>query len=182
MPLISGQHVQGGHTRYDRILARNLFLTGDRTPLIHFIAETLDPNGRLHLAESIPHHAQRLYNLIPQRLIDHQLLKRWKTAEEKLYKDPKNPKVNWTEQDLLKTFTATGFTTHLEPDRTITPTYFSQTLYDRWFATDSQYFKSLNLSESDRAQIQTLATQHLLNHTIDWETPIFYLTASLTKT
>ena len=40
--------------KFDRILARNLFLTGDRLTIIHFMTEHLSPTGRIHLAESIP--------------------------------------------------------------------------------------------------------------------------------
>ena len=167
--------------KFDRILARNLFLACDRLALIRFMAQNLAPTGRIHLAESIPHHAQRLYSLIQnstQTPIDPKLLKRWKTAEEKLYNDSKNPKTNWTEHTLLQELTAIGLTATVEVSRPITQTYFSPALFNRWFAPDSNYFQTLNLPEADRTQIQTLATQHLLKKTLNWETPVFYITAS----
>ena len=165
--------------KFDRILARNLFLTGDRMTLIHFMAQNLAPTGRIHLAESIPHHAQRLYALFNDiTQIPPKLLKRWKTAEEKLYTDPKNPKTNWTEHTLLQELTAAGLTATVEVNRSVTQTYFSPALFNRWFVPDSTYFQTLNLPEADRTQIQTLATQHLLKKTIPWQTPVFYITAS----
>ncbi len=126
--------------RFDRILGRNAFsgtAQGDlaNRPAVTALAVRLLPGGRLVLAQAIPRHTQRLYDLLSWGRAT-ALRDKVVTAEEAIYADAADPLVNWDADDLRAALEAAGLSdvrvnveTQTE-ERLITAGHL-----ERWFAS-----------------------------------------------
>jgi len=125
--------------RFDRILGRNAFsgtAQGDlaNRPAVTSLAVRLLPGGRLVLAQAIPRHTQRLYDLVSWGRAT-ALREKVVTAEEAIYADAADPLVNWDADDLRAALEVAGLSdvrvsveTQTE-ERVITAGHL-----ERWFA------------------------------------------------
>ena len=98
--------------RFDRILGRNAFsgtAQGDlaNRPAVIALAVRLLPGGRLVLAQAIPRHTQRLYDLVSWGRAT-ALREKVVAAEEAIYADAADPLVNWDADDLRAALEAAG--------------------------------------------------------------------------
>ncbi len=130
---------------FDRIFGRNILSSSrpdrlaDRSRLetCQVFATRLLPTGRLVLAQSIPRHTQRLYNLVEWGR-DAKLRDKVIAAEEAIYNNPDDPLVNWDVDDLVATLETAGFTDirvtveEQTEERLITTAHL-----DRWFGSPS---------------------------------------------
>jgi putative ATPase len=94
--------------RFDRILGRNTFSRPDKSSATCQVwANRLLPGGRLVLAQSIPRHIQRLYDLVSWGRAT-ALREKVVAAEEAIYTDAADPLVNWDAGDLGAALEAAG--------------------------------------------------------------------------
>jgi putative ATPase len=168
---------------FDRILGRNALQSDpDKLATIATLKPLLAPNGRIVLAESIPREAQRLYRLLNPEWIDVNLYKKLVKAEEAIYAQKTDPKVNWTANDLKNWFQQVGFKVTIETEKRGTEIYLSQSLLDRWFNVSEKTYAdhlSQSLSPKEIEQIRQLFVERLCYRTVPWESITVFLCAHL---
>jgi putative ATPase len=175
---------QFADVRYDAIVGRNaLMRIPNKLEVIQRLSKWLQPEGAIALAEAIPRHTQRLYQLLDPAWLSHKLYRKLTGAEEAIYARTDDPMVNWDGADLQHLFEANGFAVSLETEPTSTELLVTQALLERWFnqGTESQptYADHLgrSLSIAEMKQVQT-AFQRLRNQTVRWEGAIAFIHAT----
>jgi len=121
---------------FELIVGRNVLLREpDRAAALAAIVPLLAPGGRLVLAESIPHHTQRLYRLLGTDVLPAGLAERLAQAEEALYAQEQDPMVNWDVADLVTWVRAQGLRAGdaLEQDAAL-QVVITPAMLGRWFA------------------------------------------------
>jgi putative ATPase len=162
--------------KFDRIIGRNaIYAESDKVSAIAALAELLA--GQMVLAESIPSVAQRLYQLADPMWVKPKLYDRWQAAEEAIYQNSDDPKLNWTVEELRSYFEQAGFEVEMQIEQSQTEVYLSSKMFDRWFAPDSTYTTHLakRLKSSEVSQIQQLFSTRLLNQTVNWRSSTLWL-------
>jgi putative ATPase len=171
--------------KFDRIIGRNIFLNAKhKAEIIAKLPDLLAPNGLICLAETIPRHAQRLYQLVDAQLVDRELYAQWVEAEAAIYQQADDALVNWTEADLQQWFEQAGFTVALQVERAPTAVYISPETCDRWFApsaTKTSYAAHLakSLSATEIEQIRSLLNRQLSQQTVRWQSTIVWVRATV---
>ncbi len=162
--------------RFDRILGRNaLGPRPDKPALIPLLADLLRPDGLILLAETIPRHAQRLYQLIDLRRLDDPLARKLQDAEEAIYADPADPLVNWDAEALARLFRDAGFVVEVEEAVRESQVRVTTALLDRWFAEEGRgrptYRQHLaaHLTPDELAQVEALFRGQLRGQTVPWQ-------------
>ena len=169
--------------KFDRILGRNaLQAEPDKAIVLAQLIKLLQSDGVLVLAEAVPRRAQRLYQLLDRAWLDEEIYDRLVQAEEAIYTQNSDPKVNWDIDDLRRLFETAHFSVELHPVRSQTDVYLSQALCDRWFAVDRpipSYADHLadRLSPSEIEQIQQRFSQRLGNQTVTWNSTTVFIRA-----
>jgi putative ATPase len=170
--------------RFDRILGRNaLGPRGDKPAIITQLKGLLRPQGRILLAEAIPRHAQRLYQLIDLNRLDPTLARKLQDAEEAIYADPDDPLVNWDAKTLARLFEEAGFRVEMEPIVRESQVRVTPALLERWFAAEGtgrpSYRQRLaqRLTEDELARVEALFRAQLLNRTLPWRSHHLLLVA-----
>ncbi|MGJ3245342.1 MAG: AAA family ATPase [Elainellaceae cyanobacterium] len=176
------QHVPD--LRCDRLIGRNtLTAEPDKGAIIQSFKDILQPDGRVVLAESIPRHTQRLYQLIDaQSSLGSRLSKKLINAEEAIYQDADDPMVNWDADDLNHLFEAAGFQSTIRVEHTQTATRITPTLLARWFGTGhNRPSYGDRLSDSlTTAELETIAevfTKQLAHQIVQWNGAIGLIAA-----
>jgi putative ATPase len=168
---------------FDRILGRNALQSEpDKPTAIATLKSLLAPNGKIVLAESIPREAQRLYRLLNPEWLDVNLYKKLVKAEEAIYAQKTDPKVNWTTNDLKNWFQQADFKVTIETEKVNTEIYLSRALLDRWFTVSEKTYAdhlSRSLSPTEIGQIRQLFVERLCDRTVPWESITVFLCAHL---
>lgn len=167
--------------KFDAIIARNAFLSSWN--MIQDLPTLLSEKGVISIVETIPNKTQRLYNLFtPKQLPYFQQLQE---AEESIYKDPTNPSLQVTPEDILQQFQKTNLN-HIQQQtvQQTTTVHVTQTLLTQWFSTNQNthgvqktYYDHISpfLTED---QIQHLYDQFklcFLQKNIPWEYTVTYI-------
>jgi putative ATPase len=169
--------------KFDRIIGRNaLYAESDKVSAIAALSALIDPNGQLVLAESMPMVAQRLYQLADPIWLKPTLYDRWQQAEEAIYQNPDDPKLNWSIESLQADFEQAGFEIEMQTEQTQTEVYLSRSLFDRWFTSGSDQLTyadhlAQSLKPAEVAKIQQLFSTRLLNQTVKWKSSTLWLQA-----
>ena len=170
--------------RFDRILGRNaLGPRPDKPAIIALLSDLLRPEGRVLLAESIPRHAQRLYQLIDLNRLDESLARKLQDAEEAIYADPTDPLVNWDAADLARLFRNAGFQVDIEESVRENPVRITNALLNRWFGDAARprptYRQHLaaHLTPEELAQAEALFRTQLRGKTVSWRARCLLLLA-----
>ncbi len=170
--------------RFDWIVGRNAIgREPDKIATAKLLAEWLQPQGAIALAESVPRHAQRLYRLLDPDWMNASLYDRLVAAEEAIYTRAADPMVNWDVGDLQAAFEAAGFAVEVQVERSAAPMHLSQALLDRWFAPSGErptYRAHLaqKLKPAEVSAVQNLFTHHLREQTVTWESTIAFVRGS----
>ncbi len=173
--------------KFDRILGRNALQSHpDKAIVLAQLADLLQSDGVLALAEAVPRHAQRLYQLLDRTWLDDDLYDRLIQAEEAIYTQNSDLKVNWDVDDLRRLCEDAHFSVELDSIRSQTDVYLSQALCDRWFAFDrsiSSYADHLahRLSHDEIDQIHQRFSQRLGNQTVTWKSTTVFIRAVFGK-
>jgi putative ATPase len=149
----------------------------------------LRSSGVVSLAEAIPRHTQRLYDLVNRAPLDDDLARRWVAAEESIYAASDDPMVNWEAKDLQAAFEAAGFgSVRVQAERRTAEVRITPALLTRWFTpahdvpTDGgrpSYAQHLlaHLTPEETAQVQALLERSLRGQVVTWSTTVAYLLA-----
>jgi putative ATPase len=173
--------------KFDRILGRNALQSyPDKAIVLAQLADLLQSDGVLTLAEAVPRHAQRLYQLLDRTWLDDDLYDRLIQAEEAIYTQNSDPKVNWDVDDLRRLFENAHFSVELDSIRSQTDVYLSQALCDRWFMFNRpipSYADHLShrLSHDEIDQIRQRFSQRVGNQTVTWKSTTVFIRAVFGK-
>lgn len=169
---------------FDCILGRNAVVrASDKVSLLNRLKPFLAQSGRIALAESIPRHTQRLYNLLHPNWLQTDLYHRLVAAETKIYQTLSDPLVNWDAADLQTILEQLGLTVELTVETYTTQMVVTPSLLNRWFpkADSSGISYASRLAEqfttAELADIQISFQQNLLNQTVNWKSKIAILAA-----
>jgi putative ATPase len=175
--------------RFDAIVGRNVLMAADnKAEIIQQLAPWLQPGGSIVLAESMPQLAQRLYQLVSSTAFKPTLHQKLQAAEESIYANPQDARVNWNFADLPQWFEPSGLTVKIDREISQTAVLITAAMLDRWF-TSNPAPPSLQLSYVDRlaqtlslkeiAIVEHTFRQQLLNQTVTWQTTIGFLRAKI---
>jgi putative ATPase len=183
-----------GDVRFDVVVGRNVFTRrADKVLSARCIATMLHPGGVISLAETIPRHAQRLYNLFDRALLDDDLAQRWVIAEEAIYAGSDDPMVNWDAGDLQAAFEAAGFgSVRVRAEQGTTEVQITSALLARWFAVSRDTLSDdrrpsyahrllAQLTPEEVMQLQALLKRSLGGQVVKWSSSVAYLLAQIPK-
>ncbi len=98
--------------RFEAIIGRNAIgFSGETEKIARQLRGLAAPGCRLRLWEVVQRRAQRLCRLVDLGELEEGLRERVISAEEAIYEDPDNPRVNWEEGDLKRLLQEAGFET-----------------------------------------------------------------------
>ena len=137
----------------------------------------------LLLAETVPRHTQRLYQLGDRAEFPASLYSRWVEAEEAIYQDATDPLTNWDSKDLQAAAESAGLRATVTLEPTQTELLITSALLDRWFNPGGQrpsYADRLKLFLT-AAEIATLqqTLQRYRDRSVVWQGAIAYLHATI---
>lgn len=168
---------------WDRLIGRNVLLQEtDQPAVLKHLAQLMASHSHLILAESIPRHNQRLYQLIAPDWVGSQLYDRWQAAEEQIYTQATNSAMSWDEASLTHWFAEAGLKLTLQTERYQSDLYVSASLIDRWFSQRQQppsYATHLSgsLTQPEIQQIRQIFDRRLVNQTVSWSSTVGFLWA-----
>ena len=168
--------------RFDGMVGRNaLGPVSDKAGALTGLANWLHPQGKIVLAESIPHRSQRLYDLLATGSLPTPLYTQLQQAEERLYRDPNAPERYWDVPDLTAAFEQAGFTVSAQLQPQSAPMAMTDSLLQRWFGSESQYLSQLSqtIEPSDVTAIRDAFLQQLRGQTVTWQRWIVYMRATV---
>jgi len=174
---------------FDCIVGRNA-LTGceDKAVVFEMLATLLRPGGRISLANAIPGRSPRLYRLVDLTPLGDDLAHRVATAEEAIYEDKEDPRVNW-DADTLQVLAQKGGLADVQVtvDERTTEVQITPALLAHWFDLSGSgrednrptYGQRLlrHLSEEEVLQVQVVFSRALRDRVVPWTTSVAYLTA-----
>jgi putative ATPase len=182
--------------RFDRILGRNLFTSQIRAETdaakfwhqqISSLADWLLTEGSLCLAQSVPRHGQRLYQLVDWSGSSPELAEKVRQAEEGIYVEETDPLVSWDEADLQAAIQAAGLTeVQLQLEREVNQRRLTAAHLDRWFdpplrendrVSYGQRLLDAGLKPAERDQVARLYQRQLQDQTVAWHSSIVYIIA-----
>lgn len=168
--------------RFDAIVGYNaLFDQADKPALFNLLATSLAPQGYLSLAERIPQHTQRIYQLVDLTELGDDVSARLIQAEEAIYADSTDAMVNWDVDDLVAWAKQASLTVEQQTETDASSLQISASVLQRWFAPAigdrRSYGQRLatTLSLAEIALVQKLFERQLLNQTVSWGGRIIYL-------
>ncbi len=174
---------------YNKIIGRNVFTRlVDKAPSARIIADLLKSNGRLVLAEIIPRHTQRLYQLVDLSDMPPDLVERVEAAEEAIYAKSDDPMVNWDSSDLQKIFKEAGLSKiELFTETNTATVRIGEGQIDQWFSIEAQgtrltfaqhLLKKNNktgVTASELELLKSVFQRQLTTKTVSWQSTIIYL-------
>jgi putative ATPase len=172
--------------RFDRIVGRNsLMALPNKADVIQGLTQWLQPGGAIVLSESIPKQAQRLYQLLPKSSLSATIYDQLIQAEEAIYTDSTDDKVNWDGVDLQRHFEQAGFTIIVEQSLDRRDARITRNLIDHWFSPGSDPDRpsycdrlALHLSAQDIKIVQR-SFEKLLDRTVSWTTSTVFIYAKI---
>ena len=171
--------------KFDAIVGYNaLFDQTDKPTIFNLLASLLAPQGYLSLAERIPRHTQRLYQLVDLTELGDDIAARLIQAEETIYADPTDVMVNWDVADLVTWIAQAGLTVEQQTETDPSQMQISAAVLQRWFAPATgdrlSYSQRLatTLQPAEITLVQKLFERQLLNQTVTWTGRVVYLLCS----
>jgi len=176
------------HLCFDRIIGRNALLAEpDKVRVVQVLIELLRPDGSLLLAETVPRHTQRLYNLVDAKQFNAKIYRRLVKAEEAIYQNVDDAMVNWNEDELRSLFQNAGLTAEVQLEATQTDLQITPVLLERWFSTGGEpcgiceaarpsYGDRLAnvLNAAEQATVQAIFRRTLTNQMVKWKGAIAF--------
>ena len=174
-----------GAVRFDLIVGRNsLTQHPDKRRAARLLAELLQPAGAISLAEAIPRHTQRLYELVDRTTLSTELARALQEAEEAIYANPDDPMVNWDAEALRQAFLEAGLTpVRVEVQRMVSEQFITAERVARWFSSASHprpsYAQHLarRLSPEEIATVRGLFERQLMGKTCTWQSTVAFVVA-----
>ena len=146
----------------------------DKTKIVRELFPWLHEEGKLILAETIPQHSQRLYDLLQPDWLSPKLWRKLKQAEEAIYQNKNDPMVNWNDVDLKQDLESLGLSVEVELESSNTSMLITPILLERWFSQNktsrsrpsyrSHLEKTLEVEEIDL--VREIFAKHLGDRTV----------------
>lgn len=174
--------------QFDVVMGRNVFLTEPHLPTACQVLQKLSQQSalkpRLLLAETIPHRAQRLYQLLDPLWIGTTLYQQLAQAEEAVYTQPMQNPSKWDAVDLHKGLQAVGFQVEMQVEPVQTELLITPTLIERWFVQGTNQptyadYLSRTLTDQDVNVIRDRFTKHLSHQRVAWQSAIAFVIGRL---
>ncbi len=173
--------------RFDTILGRNaLTQHRDRAAVLRVLAGRLAPGGVIVLAETLPRHTQRLYELVDRARLAPGLAAAWAAAEEAIYGEEADVLTGWDAADLARACAAAGLQAELREEVQHTELRVTPALLDRWFAPVGEggrpsYAQRLatRLAPEQVAAIAALLRGQLTHQIVPWRVRVAFVSARL---
>jgi putative ATPase len=170
--------------RFDAIVGYNALIECvDKADAAQLLRHLLAEGGVVSLAERIPRHTQRLYQLVALADLGPHLVERIIQGEEAIYRQADDPLVNWDVPELKMWWEEAGFALQTEVDEEKSELQVTMSMIDRWFTpstTDrpsyAQHLAAL-LSQAEIARVRDLFQRQLLNQMITWRSRLVHLAA-----
>jgi putative ATPase len=175
----------------DRIIGRNaLIAESDKQGAIAALLPLLHSGGAIVLAETLPRHTQRIYELIDANSLKPKLYQKWVKAEEQIYQNREDIWVNWSEADLENIFVQAGLSPNIHLEQTQTGLRITPEVIDRWFNPEHSASRTLSrlsysqhlskyLTATEISTVQTLVQRTLSNQTVQWKGAIAFVVAGV---
>ncbi len=167
---------------FDVIIGYNVLLDEpDKTGALRQLTALLRAVGVISLAERVPRHTQRIYNLVDRSSLAPELDARWQRAEETIYAAADDPLVNWDVDDLVDAAQVAGLTATVAVEDESTDLQVTPSILERWFTPAEtgrpHYVDHLNasLTESELEQIRALLKSELAGRTVRWRARVAFL-------
>ena len=167
---------------FDAAVGRNaLFREPDKAGCLKALSGLLQSGGQISLAEVVPSEGMRLSDLLDLHAQSEAFRKRLAEAEEKIYRDPGNPLVNWTAEDLCGIAENAGFkvvnreTRQFAARRTIRSEDIK-----RWFASQRGSYAARASAVLDATEIERLrkiCAEQLNGRELDWSSTVLFVGA-----
>ncbi|MCB0154408.1 MAG: AAA family ATPase [Anaerolineae bacterium] len=181
-----------GRLTFDVLLGRNIFTPQvDKAVVAHTLAELLERESRLVLAETLPKYTQRLHRLVDLSNLAEELAARVVAAEEAIYTNPSDVMVNWDEQTLKAILHEAGFTgVEIALERSTAQVRLTPEQLGRWFATPANAERptfaqhllnppsSTGLTQAELTSLERLFSQQLSGQLCAWQSTIAYIVAA----
>lgn len=182
--------------RCDRLIGRNVLIAeSDKVGVLKSLQDLLLPEGQIVLAESLPRHTQRIYQLIEtvadadlatdlpgqtKPVLPTSLYQRLVQTEEAIYQNADDPLVNWDLNDLETALNAAGFQATIQLEHTQIETRITPALLARWLnpGTDRpSYGDRLAevFSSAELERIKAVLTQQLTHQIVQWQGAIAFV-------
>ncbi|MDX2242552.1 MAG: AAA family ATPase [Leptolyngbyaceae cyanobacterium bins.302] len=169
---------------FDALLGRNVLLAESNvkqamTALGEILNLSNSP-GRIVLAEIVPRHAQRLYQLLEPAWLGTKLHRQLAKAEEAIYAQPTEEKLKWDVTDLQVGLNEVGFRVEIQLEVMHTELLITPALIQRWFAqgtnqpTYADYLHH-HLTQSEVSRIHDRFTERLCNQQVPWQSTIAFI-------
>ncbi len=169
--------------RFDLIVGRNAIGRLDNKQMIlHKLAPLLKDGGTLALAEAVPRTGQRLSDLVPASSFSEDVLCRLREAENRIYTDTDNPRVNWDHTTLRSLFEESGYRdVHVIRDEySLNRTIRARDL-DSWFAFDapSALVEGLRatMQDDEIRKLADLFRRQIEGNEVQWKKTVVFLFA-----
>lgn len=173
--------------RFDAVIGRNsLGPLVAKAEAVRLISRLMAPEGRLSLVENVQRRAQRLSALVPVADdLEGDLGERVLAAEEAIYEDETNPRVNWDADDLAALVGKAGLgevscaVETYSSTRRITAQQLGQ-----WFNPGGEKHHTFahhlrrHMDDQELRQVQGLFERKLTGKNIQWTTTFLHLTAT----
>ncbi len=172
---------------FDAVIGRNALLgRGDKAALFRMIAALLVSGGRISLADVIAKYTPRLYRLVDLSTLGADLAGRVEAAEEAIYEDPHNPRVNWDAGDLQAAAEEAALAdVRVTVEQQAAELQITATLLAGWFgereaSSRPTYQQRLQgqLSDDEIAQVRALFERKMRGQRVPWATHVAFLTAT----
>jgi hypothetical protein len=158
-----------------------LFREPDKAGSLAALASVMKSGGQISLAEVVPSEGMRLSELLDLQSETEAFRKKLSKAEESIYRDPKNPLVNWSVEDFCGIVETAGFsilnrdTRRFADSRTIRPADI-----ERWFAPHSGSYvsrASAFLSSAELEIVREICSEQLTGRELDWQSTVLFVAA-----
>lgn len=179
----------GGDVRFEMIVGRNLLARpSNRVERLKIIASLLKRAGQadepvISLAENLPRRSQRLNALLPapSNALEEAAYARIQAAEEAVYGDMDDARVNWDVEEIVAAFTEAGLP---KPSVDVLDLprqqLINRGLIERWFSTAPGSFASSlrkhGLSLEDVIYFRNIVHNCLLNRQVNWHASVGFFT------
>jgi putative ATPase len=182
--------------RFDRIMGRNPMSTYQLpiTALLDAIRELMLPDGRLCMAQIVPRHGQRLYELVDWAGVPQKLAEKVRAAEEAIYHDAADPLVNWDESDLEAALRESGFAqVQVVVERQVEQRRITAGHLERWFGSGAtsagegesrlsygQRLQAGGVTGKEIEKVRQVYERRLLEPLVDWHSRVAFVVATKT--
>jgi putative ATPase len=185
--LVAGRGLDA--VRFDLVVGRNsLTQHPDKLRAARLLGELLQAEGAISLAEAIPQHTQRLYDLVDSASLGDDLAQALRQAEEAIYANPGDPMVNWDAEDLRLAFVEAGLEpVKVETQQVVSEQFITADQVARWFSdvprARPSYAQHLarSLSAEEIAAVRGLFERQLVGKTCAWRSTVAFVVAEKQK-